>query len=134
VIVYDAVNALAVVRQAGSAAAMGIADIALLLSVLRVNACAPCQTFSEMSTLCTTLGIMTITPAQCRAARGLVEMDQAALANAANVSRNTIVSFEKGQRTPGANNLAAIRSALEAAGVIFIDSNGNGPGVRLRKD
>jgi transcriptional regulator with XRE-family HTH domain len=61
-------------------------------------------------------------------------MDQAALANAANVSRNTIVSFEKGQRTPGANNLAAIRSALEAAGVIFIDSNGNGPGVRLRKD
>lgn len=61
-------------------------------------------------------------------------MDQAALANAASVSRNTIVSFEKGQRTPGANNLAAIRSALEAAGVIFIDSNGNGPGVRLRKD
>lgn len=51
-------------------------------------------------------------------------MDQAALAEAANVSRNTIVSFEKGQRTPGANNLAAIRTALEAAGVEFIDDTG----------
>lgn len=30
--------------------------------------------------------------------------------------------------------LAAIRGALEAAGVIFIDENGEGPGVRLRKD
>jgi hypothetical protein len=31
------------------------------------------------------------------------------------------------------DNLAAIRAALEAAGVIFIDENGEGPGVRLRK-
>jgi hypothetical protein len=31
-----------------------------------------------------------------------------------------------------ANNLA-VRSALEAAGVVFIDENGGGPGVRLRK-
>ena len=77
---------------------------------------------------------MIITAAQCRAARGLVEMDQATLANAANVSRNTVVSFEKGQRTPNPNNLAAIRSALEAAGVEFIPENGGGAGVRLRKD
>ena len=55
---------------------------------------------------------MTITPSQSRAARGLIGMDQAALAEASSVSRNTIVSFESGQRTPGANNLAAIRSAL----------------------
>lgn len=26
-----------------------------------------------------------------------------------------------------------IRSSLEAAGVIFVDENGEGPGVRLRK-
>lgn len=76
---------------------------------------------------------MTITAAQCRAARGLVEMDQAALAKASNVSRNTIVSFEKGPRTPNANNLLAIRAALESAGVEFIAENGGGPGVRLRK-
>jgi hypothetical protein len=31
------------------------------------------------------------------------------------------------------NNLAASRAALKAAGVIFVDENGEGPGVRLRK-
>jgi hypothetical protein len=31
-----------------------------------------------------------------------------------------------------ANDLA-VRRALEAAGVVFIDENGDGPGVRLRK-
>ncbi|MET4691245.1 hypothetical protein ABIA13_005753 [Sinorhizobium fredii] len=31
------------------------------------------------------------------------------------------------------STMQAIRSALEAAGVIFIDENGEGPGVRLRK-
>ncbi|WP_183752397.1 helix-turn-helix domain-containing protein [Pseudochelatococcus contaminans] len=76
---------------------------------------------------------MTILPAQCRAGRALIEMDQATLANAANVSRNTVVSFEKGQRTPNPNNLTAIRTALETAGVIFVDENGEGAGVRLRK-
>jgi hypothetical protein len=32
-----------------------------------------------------------------------------------------------------AANILAIRNALEAAGVEFIDENGGGPGVRLRK-
>lgn len=76
---------------------------------------------------------MPITAAQCRAARGLIDMDQASLGGAANVSRNTIVSFESGQREPGVNNLAAIQAALEQAGVIFVAENGEGPGVRLRK-
>jgi transcriptional regulator with XRE-family HTH domain len=80
------------------------------------------------------LGIMTISPAQCRAARGLVELDQALLAESANLSRNVIVDFEKGRRNPTANNLAAIRRALEAAGVEFIAENGGGAGVRLRKN
>ncbi|WP_370736394.1 hypothetical protein [Beijerinckia mobilis] len=31
------------------------------------------------------------------------------------------------------NNVAAIRQALESAGVIFVEENGEGPGVRLRK-
>jgi hypothetical protein len=34
---------------------------------------------------------------------------------------------------PGVNNVAAIRAALESAGVIFVEENGEGPGVRLRK-
>lgn len=62
-------------------------------------------------------------------------MDQATLAIAANVSRNTVVSFEKGQRVPNPNNLAAIRAALEAAGVQFVASGqvAAGNGVALTK-
>jgi transcriptional regulator with XRE-family HTH domain len=58
-------------------------------------------------------------------------MDQADLARKAVVSRNVISDFEKGSRTPLANNLAAIKRVLENAGVEF--SNGEQPGVRLRK-
>ena len=60
--------------------------------------------------------------------------NQIQLAEAANVSRQTVADFERGARTPYANNLAAIRAALEAAGVIFVEKNGDGPGVRLRKE
>lgn len=79
--------------------------------------------------------IMNLSPAQCRAARGLVELDQARLAEMANVSRNVIVDFETGRRTPNPNNLAAIRRALETAGVAFMDAGSSlegGVGVRLR--
>ncbi|QDC03121.1 helix-turn-helix transcriptional regulator [Mesorhizobium sp. 8] len=58
----------------------------------------------------------------------MVDMDQNVLAAAASVSRGVIIDFEKGRRTPGKNNLTAIRAALEAAGVEFI----NHSGVRLR--
>jgi transcriptional regulator with XRE-family HTH domain len=58
---------------------------------------------------------------------------QSDLADAAHVSRPTVVDFERGARTPYANNLTAIRTALEAAGVEFIPENGGGAGVRLRK-
>lgn len=75
-----------------------------------------------------------ITPPQSRAARGLLDWSQSDLAEAASVSLSTVRDFEKGRRTPIANNLAAIQAALEAAGVLFIDQNGNGPGVRLRKE
>lgn len=45
-----------------------------------------------------------------------------------------MVDFEKGKRTPGANNLAAIRTALEAAGVSFLSDGdvATGPGVSLK--
>lgn len=74
-----------------------------------------------------------MTPAQCRAARGLVDWSQADLASAANVGLSTLRNFEAGRSVPMANNLTAIRAALEAAGVIFVAENGQGPGVRLRK-
>ncbi|MGO8543954.1 helix-turn-helix transcriptional regulator [Rhizobium ruizarguesonis] len=85
-----------------------------------------------MSTINLTLDKMSISPSQCRAARALIDLDQNGLAERASVSRGVIIDFEKGRRTPGTNNLAAIKTVLESAGIIFIDSNGNGPGVRLR--
>ncbi len=74
---------------------------------------------------------MPITPAQCRAARCLLDMDQAVLAEGAMVTRNVIIDFEKGRRVPTRNNLAAIQRVLETAGAEF--TNGDAPGVRLRK-
>ncbi len=70
-------------------------------------------------------------PEQCRAARGLKDWSQLRLAAEANVGLSTVRNFEAGRSMPIANNLVAIRSALEAAGVEF--TNGNQPGVKLRK-
>ena len=74
-----------------------------------------------------------ITPAQSRAARGLLDWSQQRLADGATLGLSTIRDFEKGRRIPYPNNLTAIRTALESAGVEFIAENGGGPGVRLRK-
>lgn len=58
-------------------------------------------------------------PEDVRAARAFLQWSQGDLAKEAAVGISTIAEFEKGLRTPIANNLAAIRRALEAAGVRF---------------
>lgn len=72
-----------------------------------------------------------ISIAQIRAARGLLGWSQAELAEAAKLSRPTIERAET--KTVSETTIEAIRRALEKAGVIFVESNGDGPGVRLRK-
>ncbi len=74
-----------------------------------------------------------MSPEQCRAARALLRMEQGDLAAAAGVARSTVIDYEKGERRPRAASIAAIRSALEGAGIEFIPENGAGPGVRLKK-
>lgn len=64
-----------------------------------------------------------------RAALGLGVRD---LARLAGVSAMTVTRFENGHSGGAAETLAAIRAALELAGVVFIEQNGGGPGVRLR--
>ncbi|MDF2621309.1 MAG: transcriptional regulator, family [Xanthobacteraceae bacterium] len=78
---------------------------------------------------------MLINPPQSRAARGLLEWSQQQLAEAASVGLSTIRGFENGSRQPIANNLSAIRAALEAAGVQFVSQGdeAGGDGVVLRK-
>jgi DNA-binding XRE family transcriptional regulator len=74
-----------------------------------------------------------MTPAQCRAARALLEMNQSELAHAAGLGLSTIVDFEKGRRQVSREAIDVIQAAFEEAGIDFIDENGGGPGVRLRK-
>jgi transcriptional regulator with XRE-family HTH domain len=62
-----------------------------------------------------------MTPEQCRAARGWLDWGQQELADAARVSLSTVRDFEKGRRVPIANNLAAMRAALDAKGIAFVD-------------
>jgi len=74
-----------------------------------------------------------ITPAQCRAARGLLGWSQRDLADAAKVGIVTVHQVEAGASQPRRSTLDVIRRAFESAGIEFIDENGGGPGVRLQK-
>lgn len=72
---------------------------------------------------------------QLRAARSLIGWSQAQVAQATGLSVPTIKRAEgQGAVAASADATAAIRAALEAAGVVFIPENGGGAGVRLRKD
>ena len=76
-----------------------------------------------------------LTGEQIRAARGLARLEQAQLATFAGISLETVKRLEKVRGSISANTgtEAAIRKAFADAGVIFIDENGDGPGVRLKK-
>ncbi len=74
-----------------------------------------------------------MTPAQCRAARALLNLTQPKLAELANLGLSTIVDFERERRLVSGDAVEAILDALTRAGVEFINENGGGPGVRLSK-
>jgi len=76
---------------------------------------------------------MAVTSAQVRMARAALNWSVRDLAEAAQIHRNTVTNIETGRYAGDAATLAAIVSALRRAGVEFIDENGGGPGVRLRK-
>lgn len=61
-----------------------------------------------------------LTPKHVRAARALMAWSQQDLAKAAGVATSTVADFERGHRTPVANNAQAIRGALERAGIRFL--------------
>ena len=65
---------------------------------------------------------MGILPAQCRAARALLDWSQNELGEQSKVDQKTITDFERGNRTPHPRTLEALVKAFEAAGVVFIDS------------
>ncbi len=72
--------------------------------------------------------------AQLSAARGLVGLSQSQLAEISGVALSTIRRMESSEvRLRGnAESIWKVQQALEDAGVVFIDENGGGPGVRLK--
>jgi len=75
-----------------------------------------------------------LSSAQIRAARALIRWSAEHLAKQTALSVTTIRRAElaESETSLTSANDRAIRQALEAAGVEFIDENGGGPGARLR--
>lgn len=72
---------------------------------------------------------------QIKAARALLGWSQGDLACHSSISEPTIARLESigGEISGRPNTIQKIKEALEKAGIEFIDENGGGPGVRLRK-
>jgi len=77
----------------------------------------------------------TLTSAQIRAARALLRWSAEDLARQSSIGVTTIRRAEltEDQTSMTTANDLAVRHALEGAGVEFIDENGGGVGVRMRK-
>jgi transcriptional regulator with XRE-family HTH domain len=76
-----------------------------------------------------------ISTRQVKAARVLLGWTQADLASRSGISEPTVARLESVDGPFGgrAGTADKIRTALENAGIEFINENGGGPGVRLRK-
>jgi transcriptional regulator with XRE-family HTH domain len=74
-----------------------------------------------------------ITPGQCKAARALLGWTQQELAERSGVGVVTIHQLETGANQPRRATVDVVERALQAAGIEFIEENGGGPGVRLKK-
>jgi transcriptional regulator with XRE-family HTH domain len=77
---------------------------------------------------------MSITSGQVRAAKAMLRWSGEDLARASGVSLSSIRRVESSEGVPEAQNmrtLAAIKTALEQAGVEFIGTPEQAPGVRL---
>lgn len=67
---------------------------------------------------------MTITTAQMRGARGILNWSQSDLAERTGISATSIGSIENGQSSPRENTLKAIRQAFEKSGIEFLLGDG----------
>ena len=74
-----------------------------------------------------------ITAGQSRAARGLLGWSQQTLATRAGVGVMTVHQLEREESRPRRATLEVVRRAFETAGIVFINANGGGAGVRLKE-
>lgn len=75
---------------------------------------------------------VSISPAQCRAARALLSWSQEELATKSRISKKTIADFERDVRLQHGRTTDGLQATMEASGVEFIAQNGGGEGVRFR--
>ncbi len=76
-----------------------------------------------------------ITSAQLRGARAMIGLSSEELAAASRLPLTSIDALEKDVSSAEAQALLAVRTALEARGILFLPSGGRelgGPGVRLK--
>ena len=75
-----------------------------------------------------------ITGAQIRAARGALRWSAAQLAERATVANKTVARFEEVDGVPPSRSstLMDVQTALEKAGIEFIGSHDDSPGIRIR--
>jgi ribosome-binding protein aMBF1 (putative translation factor) len=75
-----------------------------------------------------------MSPEQSRAARAWLGWSQTELAKRANVSLSTVRDFEMGHRTPIPVTIAAMRRAIEEAGIelLFTKDGKSAVGIRFR--
>jgi transcriptional regulator with XRE-family HTH domain len=66
------------------------------------------------------MSALPISAAQCRMARAALSWSLGDLATASSIGASTISRFEQGKSIPTDATVAAIRNALEAAGVEFL--------------
>ena len=76
-----------------------------------------------------------LTGVQIRSARAALGWSLAELAESSGVSLSTIRRAEADDGVPSTTtpNVNAIKSAFEAAGIEFIGSPDDGPGIRIRR-
>ena len=81
------------------------------------------------------MSILKVSIRQVKAARALLAWSQQDLASAAGVSVPTVKRLEAADGPLGgrAETTQKLQAALERGGIDFIEENGGGPGVRLRK-
>lgn len=83
------------------------------------------------------LGPNTMSPAQSRAARGMLGWSPADLAARVGLGEDLVQGFEAGSGDPASGQIEALRSALMAAGIVFSDggvslkAGGGDEGTRL---
>lgn len=77
--------------------------------------------------------VVVVSPAQLRAARGLLNWSVSQLAEATGLAMNTVRKAENARdfRSVYKPNAQLLRTTLEEAGVVFIDADDQGAGARL---